>query len=64
MIRFAFSYVVPILLVVTVPARVVMEMVIEPNWLTGLTVVASAATFVVGRMVFHWSLRYYRSASS
>jgi ABC-2 type transport system permease protein len=63
-IRFAFSYVIPILLVVTVPARWVMAMVIEPNWLTGLTFVASAAMFLAARAVFHWSLRYYRSASS
>jgi len=63
-LRFAFSYVIPILLVVTVPARVLMAMVIEPNWLTGLTILASAVTFAAGRMVFHWSLRYYRSASS
>lgn len=63
-IRFAFSYVLPILLVVTVPARVLMGMVLEPNWLTGLTVLASWLTFVLGRRVFHWSLRHYRSASS
>jgi ABC-2 type transport system permease protein len=63
-IRFAFSYVIPILLVVTVPARSIMEMVIEPSWLTGLTMAASAATFLVARMIFQWSLRYYRSASS
>jgi ABC-2 type transport system permease protein len=63
-IRFAFSYVVPILLVVTVPARVVMDMVLEPTWLTGLTITAAAMTFLVARMIFHWSLRYYRSASS
>uniref|UniRef100_A0A7C4QNC2 ABC transporter permease n=1 Tax=Schlesneria paludicola TaxID=360056 RepID=A0A7C4QNC2_9PLAN len=63
-IRFAFSYVVPILLVVTVPARVLMGMVLEPNWLTALTIGAAWGTFFAARGVFHWSLRYYRSASS
>src|SRR5262245_49298336 len=31
-IRFAFSYVLPILLVVTVPARVLLGMTLEPTW--------------------------------
>jgi len=63
-IRFAFSYVIPILLVVTVPARVLMEMALQPGWLPALTIAASLATFLLGRAVFHWSLRHYRSASS
>lgn len=62
--RFLFSYVVPILLVVTVPARVVLGKTLEPGWLTWLTVALAALTFAVARTVFHWSLRYYRSASS
>lgn len=63
-IRFVFSYVLPILLVVTVPARVLMGMVLEPNWLAGMTFLAAALSFVAGRTVFQWSLRHYRSASS
>ena len=62
--RFAFSYVLPILLVVTVPARVLLGKTLEPNWLSGLTLLAGALSFVVARGVFHWSLRHYRSASS
>ena len=58
-----FSYVVPILLVVTVPARVLLEKSLEPRfvWLcVGLTAVA----VVVSRRAFTWSLSRYRSASS
>jgi ABC-2 type transport system permease protein len=62
--RFLFSYVLPILLVVTVPARVFLGKALEPGWLPVLTVTLAAMTFVVARMVFHWSLRHYRSASS
>jgi len=63
-LRFLFSYVLPILLVVTIPARVLLGKILEPSWLSGFTLLASAASFVAARMVFHWSLRHYRSASS
>lgn len=63
-LRFAFSYVLPILLVVTVPARVLLEKVLEPSWLTLVTVIGTLVTLGVSRSVFHWSLRSYRSASS
>ena len=63
-VRFVFSYVLPILLVITVPARVLLGKTLEPSWLAGLTLVAGAVSFAVSRMVFHWSLRHYRSASS
>jgi ABC-2 type transport system permease protein len=62
--RFAFSFVIPILLVITVPARVVMAMVVEPNWLTGFTLAIAGLSLVASRAVFAGSLRHYRSASS
>jgi ABC-2 type transport system permease protein len=63
-IRFTFSYVLPILLVVTVPARVLLGKMLEPTWLSGLTLVAGVLSLAGGRGVFQWSLRHYRSASS
>ena len=62
--RFVFSYVLPILLVITVPARVLLGKALDFGWLPGVTLLAGVASFVVSRMVFHWSLRHYRSASS
>ena len=62
--RFLFSYVVPILLVVTVPARVLLGKSLEPGWLPALTITFAMISFVVSRSVFHWSLKHYRSASS
>jgi ABC-2 type transport system permease protein len=60
----AFTYVIPILLVVTVPARVLMDKALDPRWLIfvggGLTLVG----FIVSRRIFRWSLTSYRSASS
>ncbi|MBS0201859.1 MAG: ABC-2 family transporter protein [Planctomycetes bacterium] len=63
-LRFIFSYVLPILLVITVPARVLLGKTLEPGWLSGLTLLAGIASFLAARFVFHWSLRHYRSASS
>lgn len=63
-VRFVFSYVLPILLVVTVPARVLLGKALEPSWLSGLTLLAAVIAFLAARAVFHWSLRHYRSASS
>lgn len=63
MLQFGFSYVMPILLVVTVPARIIIDNLQTPHF-----AVVAAASAVVGlvlaRIVFHWSLSHYRSASS
>ncbi|MEX0716505.1 MAG: ABC-2 family transporter protein [Planctomycetaceae bacterium] len=59
-----FSYVLPILLVVTVPSRVLLQKTLEPNWVTLVLVASSLAGLVISRGIFHWSLRHYRSASS
>lgn len=61
---FSFSYIIPILLVVTVPARVLLSKPLEPNWLVGIALIAPLAALMVSRAVFNWSLRSYRSASS
>lgn len=63
-IRFTFSFVLPILLVVTVPARVLMGLVLEPSWLAALTIFTGVVSLMASRVVFLWSLRHYRSASS
>lgn len=64
MIRFTFSYVLPILLVITVPARVLLGKSLQPSWLSAITLLAGICSFAAARMIFHWSLRHYRSASS
>ena len=63
-VRFVFSYVLPILLVVTVPARVLLGKTLGPSWLVAITLLAAGTTFVAARAVFLGSLRHYRSASS
>ena len=63
-IRFPFSCVLPFLLVVTVPARVLLGKLLEPTWLSGLTAASGLFSLVIARKVFQWSLSHYRSASS
>jgi ABC-2 type transport system permease protein len=62
-VQSAFTWVVPILLVVTVPAQLIAKSLSDWTFpMIGLT--ASAVGLVVSRLVFNWSLRSYRSASS
>jgi ABC-2 type transport system permease protein len=63
-LQYTFTYVLPILLVVTVPARVLLSKALVPSWLTFVVVGAAICGLALSRAVFHWSLRHYRSASS
>tara|TARA_R110002095_G_scaffold195914_4_gene174656 strand:- start:3504 stop:4400 length:897 start_codon:yes stop_codon:yes gene_type:complete len=63
-IRFAFSYLIPILLVVTVPARLLLSKALEPSWITFVSVSITLALLLISRNIFKWSLNSYRSASS
>lgn len=62
-LQFAFTYIVPILLVVTIPARLLVKTVEQPHFLVVAALGAIAGLFV-SRLAFTWSLKAYRSASS
>ncbi len=64
LIRFAFSYVIPILLVVTVPARTVLNKVVEPGWTLAIVPTLALLGLFVSRRVFLWSITHYRSSGS
>ena len=61
---FSFSYIIPILLVVTVPARVLLSKPLDPSWLASVAILGPIVALMVSRSVFNWSLKSYRSASS
>jgi ABC-2 type transport system permease protein len=63
-LRVGFTYVLPILLVVTVPVQTLIDKALQPSWLTALMVFAAGAGLIASRIVFQWALRSYRSASS
>jgi ABC-2 type transport system permease protein len=58
-----FSFVVPVMLVANVPARVLVRMLDNP-WLIGYMAVVTALLLVASRRFFQFALRRYRSASS
>jgi ABC-2 type transport system permease protein len=59
-----FSYAVPILLVVTVPAQVLLDKTLSPSWLTLVLAASAVLGLLLSRVVFHRALMSYRSASS
>lgn len=63
MLQFGFSYVMPILLVVTVPARIIIDNLQTPHF-AAVAAGSAIVGLVLARVVFNWSLSHYRSASS
>ncbi|MFP6704368.1 MAG: ABC-2 family transporter protein, partial [Planctomycetaceae bacterium] len=64
LILFAFTFVLPILVVVSVPARVLLGTLGDQAWLAVIPLAAAGLGLIVSRSIFTWSLRSYRSASS
>jgi ABC-2 type transport system permease protein len=64
-LQWVFTFVIPILLVVNVPARLLAKPLSPDNWpLAGFALAATLASIVVSRWIFHRALGSYRSASS
>jgi ABC-2 type transport system permease protein len=64
-LRAMFTFVIPILLVVNVPARVIAQPLTgQAWWAVAGTVAAAAVALVASRIIFQRSLARYRSASS
>jgi len=65
-----FTFVIPILVVANVPARTLAQPlraeggVWWEKWMIMLLMIATAASLIVSRWVFHFALKSYRSASS
>jgi ABC-2 type transport system permease protein len=62
-LQFAFTYVVPILLVVTVPAKALVKTVEQPHFFV-VGAIGAVVGLVVSRFTFKLALKSYRSASS
>lgn len=60
-----FSFLIPILLVVTIPSRMVLQKTLSPNsWVILLVPAMTAISLWGARRIFQWALSHYRSASS
>jgi ABC-2 type transport system permease protein len=67
-LRFAFTFIIPVLVVVNVPARLLARPLYPQSafdWgLAGFTLLATAAALLLSRWLFLTALSRYRSASS
>lgn len=64
-IRTLFTFIIPILVVINVPARVMAKPLVSENWPLAIFAVVATITSLVGsRWVFKKALHSYRSASS
>lgn len=64
-LRFAFTFIIPILVVVNVPARLLARPLVEQDWsLAGFALIATFVSLLLSRRLFLKALDSYRSASS
>ena len=62
-LQFGFSWIIPILLVVTVPAQIIVGTLNDRIFAT-VAAIAAVIALIASRRVFLWSLNHYRGASS
>ena len=62
--KFIFSWIVPVVVVSNVPARLLAKSFDQPSWLMFKLVVASTVIFCLSRAFWSFALRRYSSASS
>jgi ABC-2 type transport system permease protein len=64
-LRMFFSYVIPVLIAVNVPARLLAKPLDPSNQMLAIfALFATVASLLASRAIFYWALRSYRSASS
>jgi ABC-2 type transport system permease protein len=62
--RFIFSWIIPVIIVANIPARLLIKPLGSPGWLMFQLVVAGSLAFLLSRLFWHFALRRYSSASS
>src|SRR3984957_608847 len=62
--RFVFGWIIPVVIVANIPARLLIKSVGQPGWLMLQLVVASTVISVLSRSFWRFALRHYSSASS
>ncbi len=62
--RWVFGWVIPVIIVANIPARLLIKSLGQPGWLMLHLVVAGTIAFLISRAFWHWALQHYSSASS
>ena len=62
--RFVFSWIVPVIIVANIPARLLIKPLDAPVWLMFHLAVAAAVALLIARVFWRFALRRYSSASS
>ncbi|MBA3273046.1 MAG: ABC-2 family transporter protein [Chthoniobacterales bacterium] len=62
--RFIFSWIIPVIIVANIPARLLIKPLGSPAWLMIHLVLAGSLAFALSRLFWHFALRRYSSASS
>ncbi len=62
--RFIFSWIIPVVIVSNIPARLLIKSFGQPTWLMLHLIIAGSTAFVLARIFWRFALRHYSSASS
>jgi ABC-2 type transport system permease protein len=62
--RFVFSWIVPVVIVANIPARLLIKSIGQPGWLVLQLVAAATIACLWSRIFWRFALRHYSSASS
>lgn len=62
--RFIFGWIIPVIIVANIPARLLIDPLGQPGWLMLHLAVAGAFAFVLSRLFWRFALQRYSSASS
>ncbi len=62
--RFVFGWIIPVVIVANIPARLLIKPLEQPEWLMFHLVIAAGIAFWLSRIFWRFALRHYSSASS
>ena len=62
--RFVFGWIIPVVIVANIPARLLIKPLDQPEWLMFHLVMAAGIAFWLSRIFWRFALRHYSSASS
>jgi ABC-2 type transport system permease protein len=62
--RWVFGWIIPVVIVANIPARLLIKSLGQPTWLMFHLIVAGSIAALISRAFWRWALRHYSSASS